>query len=307
MSEQPYDLYKAFECFRFDSAACPELFPVTPRSHYFSEILLVRSGTCRVFRGSQVHILQPGELIYISPLILHSIESADDEAVVFDVVKFSATRLREIPSYLSELRDLSFDAAQLSLPIQMTAEEVKAAHLDNIIRECIVECDRHQFAWDLHVRALIYLLITQVARFWINKRASVAEQVSEPHNPILDLPCYIEEHISEPLRVEDLAARCGLSYPWFAKRFRDYFGISCKQFIEQLREEAVEQYLVYSDMDLGEISKRTGYTDCSHMVKDFRRINGRTPGQFRSLMKIQGRAPFSRFSGQTAPNHPPKG
>ena len=96
--------------------------------------------------------------------------------------------------------------------------------------------------------------------------------------------------------MEDLAARCSLSYPWFAKQFHDYFGISCKQCIEKLRLETVEQYLTYSDLDLKTISRKTGYTDCSHMVKDFRRMNGITPGQYRSLMKTQGRSSFSPIS-----------
>lgn len=302
-----FSVFRAFECFRFDSAACPDLFPVSARSHYFSEVLLVREGVCRVVRGNRIHILRPGELLYIAPLVRHSVESADGLPVVFDVVKFSATRLREIPSYLSDLRSFALDAAHSHLPIQMSADEAQTWHLDTIIRECIVESQRQAFAWDLHTRALIYLLITGLARFWISKRETLADQLPKTPDPILDIPSWIEQHISEPLRVEDLAKRCSLSYPWFAKRFHEFFGLSCKQFIEHIRIEAVEQYLVYSDLDLSGISSRTGYTDCSHMVKDFRKMTGMTPGQFRSMMKIQGRAPFSRFSGQTEPNHPSKG
>ena len=310
MSEPSRDisLFQAFECFRFDSASCAEgLFPVTPRSHYFSEILLVRSGVCRVVRGTRTHILNPGELLYIAPLVRHSVDTADGKPVVFDIVKFSATRLREIPSYLSALRSFALDAAHAQLPIQMTAEEARNWHLDTIIQECIVESERQDFAWDLHIRALIYLLTTGLARFWISKRETLAGQLPKEPDPILEIPAYIEQHISESLRVEDLARRCSLSYPWFAKRFHEFFGLSCKQFIEQIRLEAVEQYLVYSALDLTAISSRTGYTDCSHMVRDFRRMTGMTPGQYRSMMKIQGRTPFSRFSGQTQPNHPAKG
>ena len=48
--------------------------------------------------------------------------------------------------------------------------------------------------------------------------------------------------------------------------------------------------------NLKTISRKTGYTDCSHMVKDFRRMNGITPGQYRSLMKTQGRSSLSPIS-----------
>ena len=298
MSEQPLDsaLCPAFECFRFDSAAAGGVFPPESQSHYFSEILLVRSGVCRIIRGSRTHILNSGELIHIAPFVPHSISSEDGNPVAFDVVKYSATRLKEIAPYLNDLRTLSSESAQTRLPIQMNAEEVKARHLDRIIEECLYQCQRHDMLSDLHIRSLIYLMICGIARFWIDKRNDFAEVLSQPRNPIVDIPAYIEEHISEPLKVEDLAARCSLSYPWFAKQFHDYFGISCKQCIEKLRLETVEQYLTYSDLDLKTISRKTGYTDCSHMVKDFRRMNGITPGQYRSLMKTQGRSPFSPFS-----------
>ena len=284
-----------FECFRVDTGALPELLPTASLSHYTSEILLVRSGICRVTRGTFTHILSPGELIYIAPLVPHSLASADGNPVVLDIVKYSATRLKEIAPYLKDLRSLSAETAQIRLPMHMDAETVKALHLDGIIEECLAESLHRDMVSDLHIRALIYLMISGLARFWINKREDFAEQLAQPRNPIVDIPAYIEEHISEPLKVEDLAARCSLSYPWFAKQFHDYFGISCKQCIEKLRMETVEQYLTYTDLDLKTICKKTGFTDCSHMVKDFRRMNGMTPGQYRSLMKRQGRSPISPF------------
>ncbi len=303
-----FSVFRAFECFRFDSAACPDLFPVSARSHYFSEVLLVREGVCRVVRGSRIHILRPGELLYIAPLVRHSVESADGLPVVFDIVKFSATRLREIPVYLSDIRSLAIEATRTQIPVFLTAEEAQKYHLGDIISECLVESERQDFAWDLPVRALIYLMITGLTRFWLTRRKTFTDQpLPDQEDPLLEIPGYIEQNISEPLKVEDLARRCALSYPWFAKRFHEFFGLSCKQFIEHIRTETVEQYLVYSDLDLSEISSRTGYTDSSHMVKDFRRMTGMTPGQFRSVMKAQGRASFSRISAQTLPIHASKG
>ena len=308
MDEQNHDVQcLAFECMRYHSANAGDMFPVAAHSHYFSEILLVRSGTCCVVRKGFTHILRTGELLYISPMLRHSIESADGKPVVLDVIKYSASRLREIPSYLTDLRALATDVAQVRIPIQMSAEEVHSYHLDSIIEECIRESARRDFAWDLHIRALLYLMITGLARFWISHRESFAGQLPKERNPVLDIPPYIEQHISEPLRVEDLAARCGLSYPCFTRCFHEFFGISCKQFIMRIRVETVEQYLVYSELDLSSISQLTGYTDSSHMVKDFRRMTGMTPGQYRTMMKNQSHVPFSRFSGQTVPNHTAKG
>ena len=40
-----------FECFRLDSATAGDLFPVVNQSHYFSEVILVRSGVCHTQPG----------------------------------------------------------------------------------------------------------------------------------------------------------------------------------------------------------------------------------------------------------------
>ena len=95
----------------------------------------------------------------------------------------------------------------------------------------------------------------------------------------------VRQYVYPALRVEDLASRCGLSYPWFAKKFREIYGVSCKDYIEQIRVARVEQLLLFTDYDLSRISEMTGYADCSHMIKNFKRIMEITPGQYRLKKK----------------------
>ena len=113
-------------------------------------------------------------------------------------------------------------------------------------------------------------------------------------DPIYALPYHIARHIEEPLKVEDLAEYCGLSYPWFARKFRDIYGISCKEYIENVRIRRVEHYLQFTDCDLNYISEHTGYADCSHLIRDFRKLRNTTPGQFRkdARKKPQGEGQF---------------
>lgn len=285
-SEHPELSSPGIECIRMNSAAGKMLFPVPAHRHYFSEVLLVRQGFCLVTRRNIVHHLKPGETIYISPMTEHSVTSEDGNPVLFDVIKFSPTQLREIPAYLSDLRAASRDAEKYNLPIHMSAAETTSFFLDKIVEECILEAEQRRFVYDLRIRALIYMIITSLARFWRDwKELNDPDSISADRDPLMSVPSYIEQHIAEPLKVEDLADLCGMSYPWFAKRFREFYGISCKQFIEHLRIDKAELLLLYTELDLAEISRKTGYTDCSHMIKDFRRLKGLTPGQFRSDMR----------------------
>ncbi len=92
---------------------------------------------------------------------------------------------------------------------------------------------------------------------------------------------YIDAHSDQPLKVEQLAIRCNMSYSFFAKQFRQIYGRSCKEYIEYIRVIKTEDMLLYTDYDMTYISQAAGFSDCSHMIKTFRKYKNITPKQFR--------------------------
>lgn len=276
-----------YECLHYDSATDTTDLPLRPHNHNFSQVMLVRKGVCRVLRNGVTLRVSQGEAIYIAPLIIHSVESDDGAPIVIDSVKFRSSRLQAVPQTVRALRSLPVNASQAMLHSIIGADEVKAFRIHHIIDEIIAEDAKRRYAYAQQIHALLYMLIIAMVRFWHQKSEEFPQQPDAERDPILDIPAYIEKHIAEPLRVEQLAEHCGLSYPWFASRFKAYFGISCKQCIQRLRIDAAEQYLIFTEMDLEEISRQTGYHDASHLVKDFRLLNGNTPGQYREICRRQ--------------------
>lgn len=70
---------------------------------------------------------------------------------------------------------------------------------------------------------------------------------SELYNSVDSVTSYIETNLRGSLKVEQLAEYCGMSYPSFARKFRELYGISCKEYIEQVRVARVEHYLRFTD------------------------------------------------------------
>ena len=93
---------------------------------------------------------------------------------------------------------------------------------------------------------------------------------------------YIDDHISEGVTVEEIARECRMSYSYFAKKFLQVYGKTCKEYIEEIRLYKVEELLLYTDFELTYISNETGYSDCSHMIKSFKKYKGVTPKRFRT-------------------------
>ena len=273
-----------FECFAYPTRNEADL-AVAEHTNYFSELIMPVEGRVRIRRGGMEYVLGPGELLFIPPLMPLSLDSADGKPFSLEVVRMDLAQLRETPSYSPDLTSAILEAEQRGLPMHLSAEETHETHIDFMISNCVREYREHAYGYDQVIRCMIYLIVTFMIRLWL-RRGFEPRPVPVLSEPIYSITSYIDSHISEPLKVEDLAAHCGLSYPWFARRFREIYGTSCKAYIEKVRISKVEHYLLFTDCDLNYISRETGYADCSHMIKDFRRLRHMTPGQFRQAGRV---------------------
>ena len=294
MKETP--LFSSFEC-HTNTTERPE-FPVLPHWHYFAEILKVRTGSLNVRRGSKSYTLSAGDAIFINPLSPHSLDYAEPGTPAeYSVIRFDPELLSNPSSYTPDLRAMLLEAERRGLSMVLTADELVERNLGLMIDACIWEYTGRDFGYDMRIRSLLFLICTDAIRRWIAD-GFAPQDYGSAIDPIYTLPSYIARHIEEPLKVEKLAEYCGLSYPWFARRFHDIYGISCKEFIVRVRIRRVEHYLQFTDCDLNYISQHTGYADCSHLVRDFRKIRNTTPGQFRQAFRQKASEP-----GQFAQNY----
>ena len=104
---------------------------------------------------------------------------------------------------------------------------------------------------------------------------------SSETNSIRAITAYIDVHAGETIRVEELADMCNMSYSYFAKSFKQYYGRSCKEYIEFIRVSKAADLLLFTEFDLSYISQETGFSDSSHLIKTFRKWKGITPKQFK--------------------------
>jgi AraC-like DNA-binding protein len=284
-------LFSSVECALYTTERAG--FPVPPHWHYYGEIVRVHSGSLKVQREDTVHILSSGDAIFFNPLTSHSLDYGQPgQPASYEVIRLDMELFGDLPSYTPDLRGMFLEAEHRGLPMHFTAKELHESHVDNMIDQCVQEYRNRSYGYDLRIRSLLYLVFTGIIRRWIDA-GFVPQNYASRIEPIYTLPSYIARNIQEPLKVEDLAQYCGLSYPWFARKFHQIYGISCKEYIERVRLFRVEHYLQFTDCDLNYISQHTGYADCSHLVRDFRKLRNTTPGQFRQAYRSKLQRPAS--------------
>ncbi|MBB4349418.1 helix-turn-helix domain-containing protein [Aliirhizobium cellulosilyticum] len=92
---------------------------------------------------------------------------------------------------------------------------------------------------------------------------------------------YIEENLSNIIRIEDLADLVRLSPGYFTTTFKTAFGISPYQYIISQRLDMAKYLLQNTNLPLCEIAIDCGLSDQSHLCNLFRRTFGMSPSKWR--------------------------
>lgn len=88
-------------------------------------------------------------------------------------------------------------------------------------------------------------------------------------------------YFHEPIRVAELAELSGMSESHFSRQFKAAVGTSPIDWLRRERINQAKRRLAESDDAVKEIARQAGYTDQFFFSKDFKRMTGLTPSQFR--------------------------
>ena len=79
-----------------------------------------------------------------------------------------------------------------------------------------------------------------------------------------------------------MAASVNLSPPYFCYLFKSITGVSPAKYLKALRMRQAATLLTTTFLSVKEIVRRVGLTDESHFVRDFKRLYGVTPSNYRN-------------------------
>ncbi len=124
----------------------------------------------------------------------------------------------------------------------------------------------------------------------VAKRAAFFEilsrlESSAPSNPFSDIVtqmiAYLSEHLSEGVRVSDLAQEFRYSEDHVIRLFRRWRGTTPHRCIQDMRLRQARQLLETTDRSISAIAAQTGYGDPSAFYRAFRRETGLPPEEWR--------------------------
>lgn len=116
----------------------------------------------------------------------------------------------------------------------------------------------------------------------------------------LAVAAYLREHVSEPVTLEQIGRKVGVSPCYLSRIFAQTMGCGIFQYLRDLRLERAAEMLREGKRNVTEVALEVGYSSLSHFSQAFRERFGCCPGLYPIQTPVQKSA--AKAPGQT-PRH----
>ena len=123
-----------------------------------------------------------------------------------------------------------------------------------------------------------------------DRKSRLIETIKTRLIELLNSPEQLEE-----LRLSDyLGQNLHHDYSHLSSLFSSVEGITIEQYFIQQKIEKVKELLIYDEMTLTAIADRLAYSSVGHLSRQFKKVTGQTPTEFRKLRDTRQRRPLDK-------------
>lgn len=115
----------------------------------------------------------------------------------------------------------------------------------------------------------------------ISRDLSQAAKFATPFARLAPALEHIHEHYAEPIPMLRLAEISGMSERSFQRHFKQSFRLGPAAYVRQFRLGKACQLLIETEKTITVVAQETGFSDHSHLVREFSRLLGESPGKYR--------------------------
>lgn len=279
-------LHKPFEIFVSDM----EHWDERPLIYQFFEIVQIIEGEGTRIINENKFPYTKGSIFLFTPLDCRGFESSTNTR--YCSIRFSEVFLEQyktqqekekVIQWLKQLEMIFTNHNQFE---QVLIKENRDCEMITaFIENMLTEYDNKMSYYNENLQHLVILVLNIISRNVNPQQITSPATMDEPLiNKIL---VYLHQHISCPkrLRIKHLAEQFNLSENYIGEYFKKLTGNSLHCYLTQYKMNIIEQRLIYSEHSVGQIADDLGFSDESHLSRQFKKHKGITAAAFRKQFK----------------------
>jgi AraC family transcriptional regulator len=185
------------------------------------------------------------------------------------------------PHFLDRIAQRTFGAA--AVPVQLWHEDGRHDPLiNNVAAALLRELLARDAATSAFIESLATVLSVHLIRHYAQSPHTTAES-TPVHRAVSAAVEFIREHYAQEVTLAQMAKAAGISPFHLTRIFKKSIGMSPHQYLIEVRVHSANALLAAGaeHPSLAEVAAAVGFSDQSHLTRQFKRILGTTPKKAR--------------------------
>ncbi len=243
--------------------------------HNAAEIILCVDNLYSVSVGNMSFNLNAGDILFIPPNMLHSIQGGRGERFIY-LIDLSPLRL---------FIDFNFIEPSIMNPLLLNRQNYEKLY-DKVKPRLMTILDiyfKAQNMWELMIYSELFRVYAEIGTYHFDRNEMLPEDAHSQiyYEKFANLLHYIDTHYDEELNLDWAADHTGFSKYHFLRLFKEYTDMTYYDYVIHKRIQAA-QSLLSTDESVTNIAIRTGFNNLASFSRCFKQHTGLSPSQYRS-------------------------
>ncbi|MFT7388274.1 MAG: transcriptional regulator GlxA family with amidase domain [Candidatus Endobugula sp.] len=111
--------------------------------------------------------------------------------------------------------------------------------------------------------------------------------INHSDEEILQIQLWIKTNVSKLISIDNMAIQCNMSKRNFSRRFKEATAKTPLQYLQDIRMDTACDLLQSSNLFIGDIADKVGYSDVSHFSQVFRKKLALSPSDYRTTVRAK--------------------
>ncbi len=260
-------------------------FPMSRHAHQFSELVIVSKGSGVHVTGRESWPVSAGDVFVIGGARAHEYRDTDGLVltnILYDpkLLAMPERDLRTLPGYHAlftlEPAWRARGAFKSRLKLSMKALAYAEGRVDKLERELSTRAPGFRFM----ALAAFMELVGALSRCYEKVAAASGGDLLRIGKAI----GYLENHYADSVRLDDVAREVHLSKRHLLRMFKEATGLTPGAYLLQVRVARGAERLRLGEDNVTEAAWQAGFNDSNYFTRQFRRLMGMSPSEYRRRM-----------------------
>ncbi len=238
--------------------------------HTQYEIIYMIDGSFNVMINGEEYLIKKDEALFVAGGMMHGgmPDEAEYECLVFEPDAFLRRSMMQ-----------GERSAELISNVRRPAPDVlnKNNSAKALVEKIFSELRSKKEGYRLIVQGAVMQLFGELARV---EADGAAVKNKRRIKSLKNALAYIEEHYSEQIALDDIAAASGMNSRYLCRVFREMTHKTPVDYLNYYRIECACEQIASTDDSMTDIALGCGFCDLSYFIKVFKRYKGITPSEY---------------------------